>query len=261
MTNPNPWPDTLSILRTTTTKATFDTWLANTTATLDNDTLTVHVKNNYAIDWLENNLRKPIHRALTSTAGRELSIRYEVGGGPKPEPEPRPKPTPEPGEISVELISFDPAHWGRVSTQRYALVFWQPLLGSFPFQVWVTLRAFAWNDEAEGYPAIQTLADICASGNRHRLTGRNERIDRKAQMGALEILARAKIIHVRTSGQGRKTKYHFRVLDNLPLLTPHQAKKLTTALQERHKQWLWKCSIDYEEWRQLSFGSLIEPEE
>jgi len=258
--NPNPWPDALEILRTTTTKATFDTWLANTTATVNDDgSLTIHVKNNYAIGWLENNLRKPISRALAGVTGQELDIRYEVGGGPEPEPEPRARPEPGPGEFSVELISFDPAHWGHVITQRYTLVFWQPLLG-FSFQVWVTLRAFAWNFETEGWPTIELLADICANGNRHRLTGRNERVDRKPQVGALEILAKARIIHVRTEGKGRKTQYYFRVLDNLPLLTPRQVEELTPALQQRHKEWLWKCSIDYEEWEQLDFGSLIEPE-
>lgn len=256
----NLWPDALEALRGQTTKATFDAWLAGTTATLDGDTLTIHAKNTYALDWLKHRLHKLISRAVNNAAGREIEVRYQVGGGPEPTPEPRGQPAPGPGEISVELISFDPAHWGNVTTQRYTLVFWQPLLGTFPFQVWVTLRAFAWNSEAEGWPSIELLADVCANGNRRRLTGRNKRVDRKAQMGAFEILTKAKVIHVRTQGTGRKTQYFFRVRDNLPLLTPRQTEYLTPALQQRHKEWLWKCSIDYEEWQQLSFESLIDPE-
>ena len=257
----NPWPRALETLSGSTTKATFDTWLKGTTATLAGDTLTVHVKNNYAAEWLEGRLDDTIGRAITSATGRELEIRYEVGGGPEPEgPKPRARPEPGPGEISVSLISFDPSHWGHVTTQRYALVFWQPLLG-WPFQVWVTLRTFAWSSEAEGWPSIQLLADVCTNGNRHRLTGRAEQAERKAQIGALEILAKAKVIHVRTEGKERKTQYFFRVLDNLPLLTPRQAEHLTPALQQRHKEWLWKCSIDYEEWQQLSFKSLLEWED
>ena len=260
MNDSNPWPAALEALQGQTTKATFDTWLSDTTATLDGDTLTVHVKNTYAVDWLQHRLYKPINHAVNNAAGREIEVRYEVGSGPEPKPEPRPRPTPGPGEISVELISFNPAHWGNVTTQRYALVFWQPLLG-WPFQVWVTLRAFAWNSEAEGWPAIQTLADVCANGNRHRLLGRAERAERKAKVGAFEILAKAKVIHIRTSGQGRKKRYFFRVTDNLPLLTPRQVEYLTPTLQERHQRWLWKCSINYEEWQQLDFESLLDPEE
>jgi len=260
---PNPWPEALEQLRGQTTKATFDTWLANTTATADNGSLTVHVKNTYAVDWLQHRLHPTISRAVASAAGRELEVTYQVGGGPEPGPEPRPRPQPEPGpgEISVELISFDPAHWGHVTTQRYAIIFWQPLLGSFPFGVWGTLRAFAWSIEAEGWPSIELLADVCTNSNRHRLLGRAERAGRKAQIGALEILSRARIIHVRTQGKGRKTQYYFRVLDHLPLLTPRQMEYLPPALQERHREWLRKCSIDYEEWQQLSFESLLDPED
>lgn len=259
--NPNPWPAALEMLRGQMTQATYDTWLQGTAATVDSNTLTIHVASTYAQEWLEHKLHKTISRAVTSVAGQGFEIRYQVGGGPEPaEPERRARPEPGPGEFSVSLVSFDPAHWGQIVTQRYVLVFWQPLLG-YAFQVWVTLRTFTWNNEAEGWPSIQLLADICANGNRHRLLGRAARADRAAQTGALETLTQARIIHIRTQGQGRKTQYFFRVLDSLPLLTPHQVEHLTPALQERHKQWLWKCSIDYEEWQQLTFESLLEPEE
>ncbi len=261
MNDENPWPAALESLRGQMAKATYDTWFSNTTATIDGDILTIHVGNSYGVVWMQQRLHDTISRAIANVAGREIEVRYEVGGGPEePASEPRARPTPEPGEFSVSLVSFDPAHWGQIVTQRYVLVFWQPLLG-YSFRVWQTLRAFAWTGEAEGWPAIQTLADICANGNRVRLLGRAERIDRKAQVGALEILAQTRIIHVRTQGKGRRTQYFFRVLENLPLLTPRQVEGLTPALQQRHKEWLWKCSIDYEEWQQLSFESLIEPEE
>jgi hypothetical protein len=258
---PNPWPETLERLRGQMARATFETWLQGTVATADGDTLTVHVKNTYAEAWLKERLHETISRTVAGVAGREIEVRYEIGGGPESEPEQRGRPAPGPGEISVSLVSFDPTHWGRVSTQRYALMFWQPLLGAFPFQTWVTLRMFAWNSETEGWPSIQLLADICANGNRHRLLGRAEQANRAAQVGALEILTQARIIHIRTEGKGRKTRYYFRVLDNLPLLAPRQVEELSPRLQQRHKEWLWKCSIDYEEWQQLDFGSLIEPED
>jgi len=263
-TIPNPWPAALERLRGQMTRAAFDTWLAGTTATPNHQGITVHVKTTYAMDWLSQRLHSIITQTVANAAGRQLTVRYQVGGGPAPE-EPAPpaatRPNPGPGEFSVELVSFDPAHWGHVTTQRYALVFWQPWLGAFRFSVWGTLRAFAWHAEAEGWPSIQLLADICAKGNRHRLLGRAERAGREAQIGALEILTKAKIIHVRTQDQGRKTQYYFRVLDNLPLLTPRQIEYLSPALQERHREWLLKCSIDYEDWQQLSFETLLDQED
>lgn len=76
----NPWPAALETLRGSTTRATFETWLSGSTATLDKDTntLTVYVKNSYALDWLENRLHPMIGRAVANVAGRILEIRYEV---------------------------------------------------------------------------------------------------------------------------------------------------------------------------------------
>lgn len=74
----NPWPAALEILQGSTTKATFDTWLAGTRATVNGETLTVYVKNTYAEDWLKHRLHSTISRAVTSVAGQELNIRYEI---------------------------------------------------------------------------------------------------------------------------------------------------------------------------------------
>ncbi|HDZ38482.1 MAG TPA: hypothetical protein ENH62_09395 [Marinobacter sp.] len=76
----NPWPATLEMLRGSTTKATFETWLSGSTATLDGETLTVYVKNSYALDWLENRLHAMISRAVANVAGHSFEIRYEVKG-------------------------------------------------------------------------------------------------------------------------------------------------------------------------------------
>lgn len=255
----NPWPAILEILHGQMTEKTFNTWLKGTTATQDDGVITVQVKNHYATQWLESRLKQTVDRAVESVVGHNRTkVYFEVK---KPEPEPPEPDEPGPGKFVVDVVSFDPAQWGNVTTQRYALIYWQPLIGALQFQVWVTLRAFAWHNADEGWPAIQTLADICTNGNRHRIIGRNERIDREAQVGALEKLSQARIIHVRTQGKGRRTQYFFRVLDNLPLLTPQQVKGLTQELQERHKRWLRRCSINYEEWKQLSFKSLLDRED
>ncbi len=76
----NPWPATLEMLRGSTTKAAFETWLSGSTATLDKDTntLTVYVKNSYALDWLKHRLHPMISRAVATIASQILEIRYEI---------------------------------------------------------------------------------------------------------------------------------------------------------------------------------------
>ena len=115
----------------------------------------------------------------------------------------------------------------------------------------------------QGLEEVQEAPDIPElSENEHRMIKDLFAFSGDKKTAAMEgALALAKIIHVRTSGQGRQTRYFFRVLDNLPLLPPRQVEYLTPALQERHKSWILQCSIDYEDWQQLSFENLIEPEE
>ena len=66
------------------TRATYTQWLAGTTATLDGDELTVHVRNQYAIAWLEDRLHDLVTRTVTAIAGRPITVRYE---SPDPQPE------------------------------------------------------------------------------------------------------------------------------------------------------------------------------
>lgn len=76
--NSSLWKDALAELKMQMTRATFTTWLQGTTAALDGDTLTVHVRNVHAIDWLENRLHDLIQRTVNALAGRPLTIHYEV---------------------------------------------------------------------------------------------------------------------------------------------------------------------------------------
>lgn len=72
------WRDALTELEMQMTRATFTTWLQGTTATLDGDQLTVHVRNRHAIAWLENRLHDLIQRTVTAHAGRPITVTYAV---------------------------------------------------------------------------------------------------------------------------------------------------------------------------------------
>ena len=60
------------------TRDTFAKWLKGTTAIEDEEALTIHVANDYAIDWLANRLQPLIERTVRDTYGRPLTIHYEA---------------------------------------------------------------------------------------------------------------------------------------------------------------------------------------
>lgn len=257
------WSQTLDDLRLQMPKATFDTWLKGTTAALDGDTLTVLVGNPFAQDWLERCLRPKIEHAVAGIAGRPLDVVFtttsDALAGDRSHPDLPPDstpPAPGTGEIAVELVEFDPAKRGFVMTANYAIRFWQPYLGLRPFALWLTLKPFAFHAESDARPSVQTLADIVAGSNRYALTGRAACTGRRRQVGALEVLEEERIVWVLRTGEGGKTRYHFRVLDSLPLLTPAQVKRLPGNLQAAHARFIDRCSIDFQEWRQMTLPTL-----
>ncbi len=72
------WRDTLTELEMQMTRATYNSWLAGTTADLNGDELVVHVRNHYAVDWLSGRLHDLITRTVTGVAGRPIIVRYEA---------------------------------------------------------------------------------------------------------------------------------------------------------------------------------------
>jgi hypothetical protein len=74
------WKKALQDLQFQMTRATFSTWLEGTTAIETRDELTVHVRNLFAVDWLDNRLRPMIQRTVDDRAGRSMSVRFVVDG-------------------------------------------------------------------------------------------------------------------------------------------------------------------------------------
>lgn len=267
MTNEEIWTAALGQLQLQMTQATFDTWVKDSVLlSVDGDTYTIAVQNAFAKDWLENRLCPTIQRTLVGIVSRpDLKIEIVVEGNgtdPSPGDDNDPPAQPDPAEpIAVELVSFDPTLKGFVMVANYAARFWQPYLKTFgspasPFELWVTLKAFAYDSSKDSWPSIETLADMCGDGQRYKILGRAERKNCKRIIGSLEVLEQQRIAYVKRSGQGRSRSYRFRVLEHLPLLTPRQVEQLSPRLQQAHKSWLLKCRLDYEEWNQLSFPSL-----
>ncbi|CUS04265.2 protein of unknown function [Candidatus Promineifilum breve] len=72
------WKEALQELELQMTRTTFAMWLAGTTATLDDNVLTIHVRNHHAVDWLQNRLNGLVVRTVTNLAGRPLTIHYQT---------------------------------------------------------------------------------------------------------------------------------------------------------------------------------------
>lgn len=295
MNNIDIWKAVLNELQLQMTQATFDTWLRHSTllkveapeSPAAATRYTIGVDTAYAKDWLETRLYRTIQRTLARLTNQPAKPEFTIvypGTEPGPATGPagpgpgrtdgagglRPRPSPSESDcdpnsppdcrINVELVNFDPTTAGWVMLANYAIHYWQPYLGITAFALWIALRSFpaAWaGGRVSEWPSIQTLADIVANHNRHRILGRAECKGRRRTIGALEVLENERIVYTRAYGNGPKTIYTFRVLDHLPLLTPQQVNKLTHRLQKRHQHDIARCQLDFEEWEQLTLPTLL----
>lgn len=71
------WDQCLDELKLQMTRATFNTWLLGTTATVENGTYTIHVRDHYAVEWLQARWQTPIERTLASVTGQGVAVRFE----------------------------------------------------------------------------------------------------------------------------------------------------------------------------------------
>jgi chromosomal replication initiator protein len=99
------WQATLGQLQLEMTKATFETWVRDTSLlTHEDGTFVIGVPNAYAKDWLENRLLNTVKRTLTGLLGHTVEVRFVVWpasskkGDPLPEGMP---PVSEPAEVEL----------------------------------------------------------------------------------------------------------------------------------------------------------------
>ena len=238
----NRWQEIVSELKLQMLPSVFNTHILQTSARLDKDTLTIYAPP-MSVPWLKTRLKKTIEQTVKRNIPDVNKIIYQ----------------PQTEEVTVKLVHFNPTQRGFVMTSNYAIRFWQPYLGNTPFALWTTLRSFANNGTEPDtvHPSIQTLADMCANGNRSRILGRKECQGRKEQQGAIKVLQNANIIKVSTHGESKRKRYSFEVIATLPLLTPAQASLLSKHLQDAHERYLSQCDIEMQEWLRIPSQTLI----
>lgn len=250
------WEATLTDLQASLTRATFDTWIRGTHAShLEDEVLVITTPTPFGLEWLQERLRRPIETALARhkhTGGVKFIIAptapaVDVNAPLAEVAQEVEVARPPTSKAILELMDFDPTTRGWVQTPAYSIQFWQPYLGQPAFNLWLTIRSFG---QGETWPSIATLADILCKGNKQKLIGRT--VGEKYQPGLLEVLEAERVIWYKRKG----SQYLFRVLDRLPLLTPHQVAKLSKVRQRAHTKFLSKSDIDFREWQQLTLASL-----
>jgi len=258
------WQATLAELQLQMTKATFDTWVRQTRAIDFADSiLTIATNSPYALEWLTHRLHTTIERTVCGIVGHAVEIRYVVRDQLRcAEPpqtsavEPQPATQPQPGDVLVEILESPLVPF--IQLQKYAIWFWQPLLGATAFATWLMLRTLD-RENAEWGKRHRVSVDIIAQTlgvNRQQITG----VKRGSswQAGAFDILNRDRLSRIEPIGSGRDTIWWARILNSVPLLTPQQVEKLTPLLQERHTTFLREFEINAERWEQIELPTLIQ---
>lgn len=239
------------------TKATFDTWVKPTAALkLSDDVLTIGVRNAYALQWLDTKLRGMVERTANHAYGKPLEIKFVQRLPSQIE-------TPSDAEneddlklddVIVELIESPLKPF--IFVQKYALWFWQPLIGSVAFSTWLMLRTLDRLNEGRGKKHRLSVDMIAQTLGCHRqtLTGRHPAELLEGTFGTLNA---EKLALISTIGEGKDTIYYARVLNAVPLLTPEQVKKLSPLLCDRHNGFLKEFSVDADTWEQLEIATLV----
>jgi len=290
MSNSQPqtlWQQALSELELQMTHATFDTWLRGSECSAydaDSHVLTVAVKNNYAVEWLENRLYSMIDRTLKRITGNGVSARFIV-----PEEPPRQSMGSQPESIDSDSDpdwhspDFDPSDTKKVAgwipLPEYATLFWAPLLGAAAWRIWeIVRRSDKRAQKTEFTPALRysipQLARLVpcarqsitgrnircdpdypgaqlieARGGRARLGGESEKMWVRRLPGALDFLQREGVATVERSGARKSAVVILSVRVNLPLLHPAQLDHLPPDIQAEHDRWLSEHGLDPEDWQ------------
>ncbi len=272
------WEKTLDELQLQMTKATFDAWLRGSICSDYDDsshTLIVNVKNQYAVEWLQDRLYPVIERTLQRITGNGTHPRFIVA---EELPRQSIKPQQESAGSEWQAPDFDPANTKKVAgwfpIPEYACHFWAPLLGRTAWRVWEVIRqSDIRTDKTDWTPArrwsLPELSRLVPCGVQ-ALTGRNRVVEPHTPSAALEILHPLNepereewTIHqpgafdtlqaegaaeISAIGNRRNRIYTISVRSSLPLLHPTQVADLRAELQTAHEAWIIAHGLDPEMW-------------
>lgn len=152
---------------------------------------------------------------------------------------------------------------GFVKVPRYALRFWQPILGKTAFSLWMALcEHYYFVEEGEEWPDIKTLIGEMGDNNRASILGREATATRQGTKGAITILEEHGFLRWRIeehpSGNPRLRTHHFDEFvdeEDIKVLTPRQvAALLNEERQVEHALYMARFAqaenetFNYAEW-------------
>ncbi|MGB8644897.1 MAG: DnaA N-terminal domain-containing protein [Anaerolineae bacterium] len=252
------WETALSELQLQTTHATFDTWIKPTFAiSYTEGSMMVGVRNPYAQQWLEKRLHGMIERTVSHIVGHATTVEFIIKkqAEPSESKDSKDEDDPHAGDVLTDLIDSPLEPY--IQVQKYAIRFWQPLIGSLSFGAWQMLRCQDKSNLVKRGPKHKISVDLLAltlDCNRQSLTGR--RPQQKLE-GAFGVLNEFKIARIDVIGDGRGCIYWARTMNALPLLSPQQVERLPELIRLQHELWLHDFSVDTQRWEQLSIPTLI----
>ncbi len=149
MTAEQIWQQALGELQLQMTRATFDTWLANTRAiAFENSTLTVGVANSFVKEWLDNRVLSTVKRTLVGIVGQPVEVQFVVASQAL-QPYPGQALTTEP-EDATEGLEVRPVYLSprsaivqpdrQIAATIYFLDRWLPRLGALRWALVLLLR-------------------------------------------------------------------------------------------------------------------------
>jgi hypothetical protein len=278
------------------TRNTFDDLLTDSQLTIiDHDRCQIAVRNRQAREWLEAKWQPQVTRAISQAIGRPVQVEFIVVRESTPSPQPPtpnrsaelaaspqpPAPSPQPPNLERDFAGIDYAWlWkktGFVMASDYAAKFWQPLLGSRAYALWLYIQAEnkergLWTRPrrfsvrrlartlrigpasitgglrpchfAEKQKILAEPLSACCDRYRPSAWDYQTRAGEKQCMhwnpGALEEMYQAHLLGIRIDDGDHPRAYqmHLQVWTLLPLLTPGQVARLNEIDQLHHDRWL-----------------------
>lgn len=246
------WKDILKELKLQLPRETYDRWLRYTTAKIENDHITVYCASDAAKEWLEQRINGTVARVASSVLGRNVTISYTT----KPPSAEKARATDE--TVTVEIVETSPLV-PFIQVQKYAIWFWQPIVGHTAFAVWQMLRTLDQQNDAWGKEHNISVELIAQTLGVHRQAITGCKRGNQWQAGAFDVLTREHLAHITATGNAHERIWRARVLNSLPYVTPAQLKRLPREIQERHDKFLLTYSnIDREWWESLSTPTLTK---
>jgi chromosomal replication initiation ATPase DnaA len=234
------WSEVLKTLLLQMTKATFETWLKNTTAQEEEDgRLIVFTPSSFAQDWLDNRMRDTIERATVQVAGRPLLVEVRLTDASRGGYQPEMFWTGDYKDAYNALTQPDLIHY----TTQYFHRQWLPLLGLERWHlIWEMRTRCYWNkktgqkrDTFEAtYPELAAAIGVSTSTVKRMLSRKDPKADLLARF-ITRLKTKRRYSNYRSGTVNETSVWQVRLDDPL---TPEDEQELERRLK------LSKCQND-----------------